>query len=232
MSGELNLRRGTKMMMAYDVAIGKAPKFEYMCAYEKDIDGSVFLVSIPMNPDGTPVPIDENKKFLFVFGSGPLRSILAGYADDEIKEGIRTFWKVRRVTEQRQFFKRADERVKAQLEIEYTCGRFAEMEDGTTKKEKTYTADISYSGSSVFVNENFDVGDVCEVFLPGVGIGIGSDPMNHIRAAVCWNREAPKESSYRLVVGLRYRFADEIQKERMKLYVEHIKREYGLNNRD
>jgi len=229
MAGELGLKKGSKIMMAYDVRLGMEPKFELMCSFVCDIDTSVFKVSRPMNPDGTPVPLNENQKFLLVYGSGPVKSIIAGYAEDEEKDGINTYWLVRRVTEQRQFFKRVDERVKAQFNIEYTCDAFPELSDGTTQREDAYTIDISFNGAAIYLNDKFDVGYEVEVFMPGFGSGIGSDPINYLKAVVCWNREAPKESKHKLICGLQYRFDDEIQKERMKLYVSHIKRVFDVN---
>ena len=99
--------------MALDVPIGQEPSFSLICTFVKPLDSASFLISIPMK-DGKPLPLDETQKLLICFGAGSEMQIVAGYADDIIKEGIRRCWKIRRVSEQRQFFRRVDERLRQQ----------------------------------------------------------------------------------------------------------------------
>jgi len=228
MAGEINLKRGAKILMAYDVPIGTQPNFNMIVSFNKNLDESVFLVSVPMDKDGKLIPLDENRKLLMRFGSGAVQSMIAGYADDQIQDGIRTYWKVRRVTEHRQFIKRADERVKAQFNIEVTQETWRQRDDGTTEREEAYTLDISYGGSAVYMNRRFKIGETVELFFPGIGNGPGSDPMSYVVAGVCWVREAPKGSPYRNICGFQYRFSDGPDRERMKLYVENIKKVFKL----
>lgn len=228
MAGEINLKRGSKILMAYDVPLGKDPSFNMIVSFNRNLDESVFLVSVPMGKDGKPIELDENAKILMRFGTGPVQSLIAAYADDLVVEGIHSYWKMRRVTEHRQFIKRADERVRAQMHVEYTQDTWAQKADGTTVHERGYSLDISNSGCAMYMNSRFEVGETIEIFLPGVGTGIGSDPLNYVVCAVCWNREAPKGSPYHHVVGLQYRFSDGPDKERMKLYVQHVKEVFKL----
>jgi len=221
MAGELNLKRGSKIYMAYDVPFGQEPVFDMIVTFKENLDGSTFLVSIPMGKDKEPIKLDENKKLLMRYGQGVVQNLIAGYANDVVVDGMRSYWKMRRVTEYRQFFKRNDERVKLGMFMEVTMDGWRELADGTTEHEKCYTLDISYSGAAVFINYRFAVGDVCEVFMPGMGTGPGSDPINYLKANVCWVREAPQGSPFKLVTGLQYIFDDGIEKERMKLYVIH-----------
>ena len=100
MSGALEIRSGTKLTMAFDVPMGQEPDFSFVCTFAKALDESAFLISIPMQ-DGKPLPLDENRKLLIRYGKGENAMILAGYADDIVKEGLRRYWKIRRVTEQR-----------------------------------------------------------------------------------------------------------------------------------
>ena len=86
--------------MAFDVPMGQEPDFSFVCTFAKALDESAFLISIPMQ-DGKPLPLDENRKLLIRYGKGENAMILAGYADDIVKEGLRRYWKIRRVTEQR-----------------------------------------------------------------------------------------------------------------------------------
>ena len=101
MAGALQIKHGTKMRLAFDAPLSQEPQFHMICTFNKALDESAFLVSIPM-VGGKPLSLDENQKLLFKYGEGEETCILAGYADDEVKEGIRHYWKIRRVAEQRQ----------------------------------------------------------------------------------------------------------------------------------
>lgn len=103
MAGNFDIKQGTKMRVAFDVPIGKEPQFNMMCTFNKALDESAFFVSIPMHVHMKArrlVP-DENQKMLFREGEGVETQIIAGYVDDVVKEGIRRYWKVRRVAETR-----------------------------------------------------------------------------------------------------------------------------------
>ena len=116
MASVLQIHPGTKLRMALDVPIGQEPSFSLICIFVKPLDSASFLISIPMK-DGKPLPLDENQKLLICFGAGSEMQIVAGYADDIVKEGIRRCWKIRRVSEQRQFFRRVDERLRAAIRL-------------------------------------------------------------------------------------------------------------------
>ena len=119
MADPLKIKSGTRMQIAFDVPPDKDPVFELVCTFNKVIDESAFLISVPMK-DGKPLAFDDTRKLLIKYNVASDPMIIAGYADDEVKEGIRRYWKIRRVTEQRSFFKRADERVKVPLKVSYT----------------------------------------------------------------------------------------------------------------
>ena len=110
MAGALKIKNGTKLQMAFDAAIGEQPNFNMICTFNKSLDDSAFLVSIPV-VNGQPLQVDESQKLLIRYGTGSDAMILAGYVDDVVKEGIRRYWKVRRVMENRQFIKRVDVRM-------------------------------------------------------------------------------------------------------------------------
>lgn len=86
--GTLDIKRGTKMQLAKDAAVGQEPVFNMLSTFNKELDESAFLVSIPML-DGKPLQADESQKFLFRYEEGEETRIIAGYVDDVIKEGIR-----------------------------------------------------------------------------------------------------------------------------------------------
>ncbi len=61
-----------------------------ICTFNKSLDESAFLVSIPM-VGGKALEPDENQKLLFEYGDGEEAGIIAGYVDDTVKVGIRRF---------------------------------------------------------------------------------------------------------------------------------------------
>lgn len=48
MAGSLQIKHGTKIQVAYDVPAGQQPQFNMICTFNKALDESAFLVSIPI----------------------------------------------------------------------------------------------------------------------------------------------------------------------------------------
>jgi hypothetical protein len=227
MAAALKIKNGSKLQLAFDTPIGKEPVFDMVCTFQKALDESAFLISIPMR-GGQPLQMDENVKLLFRCGAGADATILAGYPDDLVKDGIRRYWKIRRVTEQRQFFKRADERLKVALRMNYWQDTWPLNDDGQIEKNDGMTLDISNGGAAIYLNRHFDVGEVCMLDLPRVGLGAEGAALSGLVAAVCWAREAPKGSLYRFICGLQFRFGDPSESDRVKAYVANIQKKYKL----
>ena len=228
MAGALTIKSGTKLRLALDVQMGQVPDFNMICTFARSLDESAFLISIPMK-DGKAVPADENQKLLIRYsGENDNGMILAGYVDDVVKEGIRRYWKVRRVSEQRQFFQRADERLKVAVPVQYMQETWMPNADGIIEKEGGMSLDISAGGMALYLNRRFDVGEVCELSLPNIGTSEAGKGIEGIVSVVCWMREAPKGSVYRHICGFQFRFGDGIEKEQLKLYVANIKKKYKL----
>lgn len=168
MAGSIQLKKGTKMQLAFDVPVGQEPQFNMLCTFNKALDESAFLVSAPM-VDGKRLVPDESQKLLFKYTEGEESNILAGYVDDVVKEGIRHYLKVRRVAEQRQFIKRMDVRMKVELPITYMQDTWELNSEGEVDKEKGQTMDISNNGLAVYMNRWFEVGESCIFTLPRLG---------------------------------------------------------------
>ena len=226
MAGELRIKPGTKLRMALDVPIGQQPQFNLVCTFVKSLDVASFLISIPMR-DGQPMPMDDTRKLLIRYGTDKDAMIVAGYADDVVKEGIRRCWKIRRVAEQRQFFQRADERLKVTVPITYSQPTWQPDSDGVIRREEGLTLDISAGGLASYVNRRLVVGEACDINLPAIGTGREGRAITAL-AAICWIREAPKGSPFRFVCGYQFRFADGEEREQMQLYVANIKKRYKL----
>ena len=227
MADELKIRSGTKLRMALDVPFGKEPEFNLICTFVKSLDTASFLISIPMR-DGAPLPLDDQQKLLICYGSAADTKIVAGYADDVVKEGIRRCWKIRRVSEQRQFFRRTDERLKVTIPICYTQATWRPNEDGIIPPEEGMTLDISAGGLASYLNRNLAVGEVCDITLPSIGTTREGHEIAGAVAVVCWTREAPKGSPFRRVAGFQFRFADSVERQQMQDYVTNIKKRYKL----
>ena len=227
MASELKIPPGTRLHMAYDVPLGQEPDFNMMCTFKKALDESAFLVSIPM-VGGKSLLLDENQKMLIRVTQGGTEMIIAAYADDEVKDGIRRYWKMRRVSEQRELVRRKDERLKVALKVEYFQPTWPLNEDGSISTEEAMTLDVSSGGVALFVNRFFEVGEAVVMNLPRIGISQEGAAISDIVGAVCWSREAPKGSSYRFVCGFQFRMGDDAQRELIQNYMMNVKKTFKL----
>lgn len=227
MAEKLNIKSGTKLQMAVAVPVGQEPAFDLVCTFSRAIDASAFLISIPMR-GGKPLPLDETQRLLIRFGSGAGTHIIAGYADDVVQEGIRRYWKIRRVTELRQFVQRVDERFKVALHVQYKQDTWPVNADGEVMKDEGLTLDISNGGVALYLNHRFEVGEVCQLTLPRIGTSPDGREIEDAVGVVCWEREAPKGSPFRMVCGLQLRFAATAEKEAYVRYVDNARRRFAL----
>lgn len=225
--GTLDIKRGTKMQLAKDAAVGQEPVFNMLSTFNKELDESAFLVSIPML-DGKPLQADESQKFLFRYEEGEETRIIAGYVDDVIKEGIRRYWKIRRVTENRQFVKRIDVRMKVELPVKFMQDTWELNSQGEIEQESGETMDISNNGLAVYMNRWFEVGETCIFTLPRLGNVSEGMPSREVVGVICWEREMPKGGPFRFVTGIQLRFANTDEKVKMQEYVAYVKNRYKL----
>jgi hypothetical protein len=224
---ELKIKSGTKLQLALDAPVGKEPDFNMVCTFNKALDESAFLISAPMQ-GGKRLVLDENQKLLIRYNQGSESMILAGYADDVVKDGIRSYWKIRRVSEQRQFFQRADERLKVALKVDYYQDTWPQNEEGTIDPESGMSLDISAGGAAIYLNRRFEVGEIITMTLPRIGTAPEGKAIPGIVAAVCWQREAPKGSLYHDICGLQFRLGDGPERKRVQAYVSNVKKKYKL----
>lgn len=215
------------MRMAFDVPAGQEPQFSMISTFNKALDESAFLVSVPM-VDGKALVADETKKILFRYGEGEEQAIVAGYVDDVVKEGIRRYWKVRRVTENRQFIQRRDVRMKIELPVTYMQDTWALNSEGEIDKEQGETMDISNNGLAVYMNRWFEVGESCIFTLPRLGTASDGQPEHKVVGAICWMRELPKGGSFRFLAGTQLRFSNLDERRQMQEYVAYVKKRYKL----
>lgn len=227
MAGSIQLKKGTKMQLAFDVPVGQEPQFNMLCTFNKALDESAFLVSAPM-VDGKRLVPDETQKLLFKYTEGDDSNIVAGYVDDTVKEGIRHYLKVRRVAEQRQFVKRVDVRMKVELPLKYMQDTWELNSNGEVDWETGETMDISNNGLAVYMNRWFEVGETCIFKLPRLGSVTEGQAELEVVGVICWMREMPKGSPFRFVAGIQLRFAGTDDRQGMQEYVAYVKKRYKL----
>lgn len=219
---ELQIKPGTKLQMAFDVPMGQKTDFNMMATFKEAIDDAYFLVSVPMLA-GKPLLLDENQKFLMQYSVGDNTFMIAGYPEAVEKVGIRTFWKMRQVAEQRTFFKRRDERFKVSMRLEYQRDKVDNPET-----EDAMTIDVSAGGVAIYLNDYPDVGEALQVQMPTIRLRGERHELPVQLGIVCWVRQAPKGSLYRNVCGLQFRYADDIERETVKEYMEYVRAKYKM----
>lgn len=227
MAERLKAKSGTKVQLACDVQTGGEPEFNLISTFYKALDDSAFLISVPMQ-GGKPMELDESLRLLLRFGSGSGARIVAGYADDLVQEGIRRYWKIRRVSELRQFVQRADERFKIALHVQYKQDTWPVNSEGTVTRDEGLTLDISNGGVAVYLSHRFQVGEICQLTLPRIGTSPDGREQRDVVGVVCWEREAPKGSPFRMLCGLQLRFATTGERESYIRYVDNVRRKYAM----
>ena len=219
------IENGTKLQVAFSPETGKNASFDMVSTYKETLDDTFFLMAIPMR-DGKAVEIDENTKMLLQYSMGNESLVIAAFRDDIVKQGVRRYWKMRRVAEQRQFFQRADERYKTALHCEYWQETWP-LKDGKIEHEEALTLDISAGGVAAYMALRFEVGEMVKFQLPRVGTNAEGAAQDTV-AVVCWQREAPKGSPFKLVTGFQFKYADDAGKDMIRQYVDNLKKVYNL----
>lgn len=157
---EQQITPGTKLQVAFDVPMGQKTDFNMLATYKDDLDEAYFLMSAPMLA-GKPLLMDENQKLLLQYKVGEETFVLAGYPEAVEKKGIRTYWKMRKVAEQRSFVKRRDERFKVAMRLTYQRDNAPTLEP-----EDAMTIDVSAGGLAIYLNDYPDVGEALAVQMP------------------------------------------------------------------
>ena len=209
---EQQITPGTKLQVAFDVPMGQKTDFNMLATYKENLDDAYFLMSAPMLA-GKPLLMDENQRLLLQYKVG----------EEVEKKGIRTYWKMRKVAEQRTFVKRRDERFKVAMRLTYQRDN-----ESTPEPEDAMTIDVSAGGLAVYLNDYPDVGEALSVQMPTIRLQGERHELPEQLGIVCWVRRAPKGSLYRNVCGLQFRYADDMERELVKEYVGYIRTKYKI----
>lgn len=227
MAGILKIDPGTRFRLALDPGHGEEPVYDMVATFHSAVDEAYFLISVPLR--GTqPLEIDDGQRILLSYSSGSETMLLAAYRDEQVRVGIRTFWKMRLTGSPHQLVSRADVRVKAAIKVLYWQDTWKPDENGEIEHRDAMTLDISSHGAGLFLNHRFQVGEVCFLSLPKIGAAAEGEALEDLVGIVCWVREAPKGSVYRYYCGLQLRFKDDAEQDRMAEYTKYVKRRYRL----
>ena len=175
-----------------------------MATFKETIDDAYFLVSVPMLA-GKPLLLDENQKFLMQYSVGDNTFMIAGYPEAVEKVGIRTFWKMRQVAEQRTFFKRRDERFKVSMHLEYQRDNVDNPET-----EDAMTIDVSAGGVAIYLNDYPDVGEALQVQMPTIRLQGERHELPVQLGIVCWVRRRHRARNGERVHGIRPREVQDV----------------------
>ncbi len=221
-----NIDSGTRLKLAISAGIGADFSFNMISTFRESLDDSAFLIAAPLK-DGKVFDIDENTMIMLQYDIGSEQFVIAAYKDDEQRIGVRRYWKMRRVSGQRHFYKRADKRYKVVLRCEYWQEDWPADKEGVIECEPALTIDVSAGGCAVYLTRDFSIGEIIKIKLPRIGDSDAGSELSAV-ANVCWVREAPKGSPMKRVCGLQYRFEDAVDKDIMRAYVDVLQKNYKL----
>lgn len=215
---ELKIRTGTKLFLVYaGERQVKNEDFTIRSTFEKNVNESSFLISVPLK-GGQRMEPDEEKKLLIKYALGGEDIIVEGYVDDVVKVGVRQYWRIRKVTEGRKFFQRMDERVQTVLRVNYTRLEWITNTLEEQRTEEGATLDISAGGLAMFLNDKLDVGEIIYINLPTVSRAKAGKGFM-VRGETCWLRDAQKGSAFRHTMGAKFIFDTSDEKKKMAAYM-------------
>ena len=209
---KLKIRQGAKVTVI--VMHQDKEALHLRSTFEKNVNESSFLVSVPI-VNGKRADIDQFQKLLIQYDFNSASYAVEGYIDDYVKVGVRNYWKIRKTSENRQFFQRADVRIKVQIPLKFIKKWWTP--DGIDQQEELsgLTADISAGGCAMFGNVTLSVGEVVDLTLPQQG---RKKPVD-LRGEVCWVRDTEKGNAFRYLAGIKFIFMEQKEKERVGSYV-------------
>lgn len=184
--------------------------------FEKNVDDVSFLVSAPLHK-GKYIIFEQFDKLTIKYHQGQTKRILSGYIEQYVQIGVRNYWQVHIVSEEREFVRRAHERIKASLRVSYN--KYT-MENIMQKRDKMYalSRDISAGGVSLRINEYLQPEEIVEVTLPPLG-NIKSFSQ---KAEARWIMSTENNKAFSYIAGFRFIFKNSEEKESMKTYVSSL----------
>lgn len=207
---KLKIQQGSKL----SIAVGDSGDFTLRSTFEKNLNAISFLISVPIS-NGKRLQVDEFQKLQIKYEISDSSYIVEGFVDDCVKHGVRNYWKIRKVSENREFFSRSSERVKIGLDIKVGKRWWSPQGVDSLEELDALTLDISAGGLAMFMDITLSVGEVVEVTLPSQG----KKKEVHVKAETCWVRQTERGNAYRQIIGLRFIFMDAKERGKVEKYV-------------
>ena len=209
---KLRIASGTKLDLQL-IGLEHGKKLYLKSTFEKNVDEDCFLISAPIHKEEY-VIFEPLAKLVIRYVQGNIIRILTGCVDEHIKIGVRNYWKIHMLSEERQFVKRSHERTNISLRISFNKANI--LSNDPYKKEKMYAIgkDISYGGIALKINDLLETNDVIEINLPLVGRMKITQ-----KAQTRWITATEKDKSFSYLAGFRFVFTTAEEKENMKAYV-------------
>ncbi len=212
---KLKIKSGSKIttMLIINGEYGK----EMKSSFEKNVSDSSILITIPI-VNGKRAAIGDMQPLLIKYSMDGVAYAVEGYIDDIVKQGARQYWRVRKTSEVREFFQRTDVRIKARFNITFL--KIWWNAHGELQEDESIgmTEDISAGGLALYENTPLAVGEIITVKLPNQGKKKGLEG----RSEVCWVRSTEPGNAFKNMVGLRFIFENQGEKERVAAYVASI----------
>lgn len=223
---QVKIRTGTKLFLVYaGERQVKNEDFTIRSTFEKNLNESSFLISVPLQ-NGKRMEPNEEKKLLIKYAMGGEDIVIEGYVDDVVKQGVRQYWKIRKVTEGRKFFQRQDERIQLALRLDYTRLEWITNTLEEQRTEDGLTLDVSAGGLAMFLNDKLSVGEIINIHMPTVGRTKAGKGFT-VRGETCWLRDTEKGNPYRHTMGAKFIFDTTDEKKKMSAYIGAVAKTVG-----
>lgn len=184
--------------------------------FEKNVDDVSFLISAPLHK-GSYMVFEQFDKLSIKYHQGQTKRILFGYIEEYVQIGVRNYWQVHIVSEEREFVRRAHERIRASIRVSYT--KYA-AENNPKKQDIMYALshDISAGGISLRINNCLEPEEILEVTLPPLGKIKSFSQKCEVR----WIMATDNNKAFSYASGFRFIFKNNAEKENMKAYVSSL----------
>jgi len=224
---QLKIPYGTKLMIAYDNGQPLTlADYDMRSSFRENLNSVSALISAPLR-SGNPVEMDFSKRLCIRYEVGGETYLFDAYADDEIMDGIRNCWKIRKISEPRAFSLRQHERFKMVVQVGYV--RIAKLVQGLDSRfyDIGKTMDVSKGGIGFYLNTEVEIGEILLLNFPP----IESMERSHnfaIRSEVCWMRlcnSTQQRNGYGYLCGLKFIYDNAADSDYMEQYIKALVKE-------
>ena len=209
---KLNIVSGTKLELQLLGKQGQKP-LGLKSSFEKAVGKNCLLISAPFY-EGNYANFEHQDALNIQYWRGTSKRILFGYIEGSVQRGLRNYWRVKIISEEREFVFRAYERIKTGLRVSYT-GCMPENQAGEPHIMYALSYDISAGGISLRLHGYVEPEALLELNLPPLGTIKGFTQ----KAEVRWIMATENNKAFSYAAGMRFVFANAEERENMKAYI-------------